>query len=155
METVSDWWKEWQDRESKSLIYKVESTAVDIALQIHDRLRELSLSQRDLAQRLLSSQAYVSQILNGKPNMTLETLTKIALALALDLRVILAHPNHVCPVVDAFPPVRADESGDVGEATGRFAILEFSADRSDRVTRRDAGGEALADMNQSAGGLAS
>ena len=84
--------------------YKVESAAIDVALQVFNRLKELSLSQCDLANRLSTSSTYVSQILNGKPNMTLETLSKIADALDLELKIHLVHKRNICVISTGFLP---------------------------------------------------
>ena len=56
-----------------------------IALMVHSRLEELSLSQKELAERLACSPQYVSKLLKGSENLTLDTISKLEECLGLDL----------------------------------------------------------------------
>lgn len=56
-----------------------------IAIQILDRMHECKISQVELAGKLGCSQQYVSKILRGKENLSLETIAKIEDALNLSL----------------------------------------------------------------------
>jgi len=49
----------------------------DIALGIHRHLRLTNTTQRDFAERLGVSPAYVGKLLKGRENLTLETIWKI------------------------------------------------------------------------------
>lgn len=51
------------------------------------------LTQRELAAHLNVSEARVSQILNGKANLTIQTLAKIAAILKKELRIGLYGPE--------------------------------------------------------------
>lgn len=59
--------------------------SLHIALQTRDRMRALGLTQKELAERMGCSQQYVSLILKGKENLTLETISKIESVLDFDL----------------------------------------------------------------------
>lgn len=61
--------------------YLTEELLLDVTEQISIRLHELGLRPADLAERLGVSRAYVSQMMAGKPNMTLRTMVNVALAL--------------------------------------------------------------------------
>lgn len=61
--------------------YLAEEVLLDITEQISLRLEELNLSASDLASKLGVSRAYISQVMNGKPNLTIRSLVGIALAL--------------------------------------------------------------------------
>lgn len=56
-----------------------------IAMMMLDKMEELHLTQKSLAERMGCSQQYVSKILKGKENLSIETLTKIENALQLSL----------------------------------------------------------------------
>jgi transcriptional regulator with XRE-family HTH domain len=77
------WWKKLTARVEKDPVFIAEGIAIDIAMQVNDSLEERGIAQKELAQRLGVSQAYVSQILGGKTNLTILTLCKVAAALGL------------------------------------------------------------------------
>ncbi len=54
-------------------------------MKMLDRMEELHMSQRELAECMNCSQQYVSKVLKGKENLSLETLCKIENALDLQL----------------------------------------------------------------------
>lgn len=56
-----------------------------IAMMMLDKMEELSLTQKALANRMGCSQQYVSKILKGQENLSIETLCKIENALQLSL----------------------------------------------------------------------
>jgi transcriptional regulator with XRE-family HTH domain len=53
-----------------------------IAIKVRHRMKELGITQKDLAQQLDCSQQHISVLLGGKANMTLETLAKLERALS-------------------------------------------------------------------------
>ncbi len=56
-----------------------------IAMKMLDRMEELGMTQKALAERMNCSQQYVSKVLKGRENLSLETLVKIEDALELRL----------------------------------------------------------------------
>ncbi len=56
-----------------------------IAMMMLDRMEELGMTQRELAFRMNCSQQYVSKVLKGRENLSLETLYKIESALGLSI----------------------------------------------------------------------
>ncbi|MBS6575440.1 helix-turn-helix domain-containing protein [Parabacteroides goldsteinii] len=56
-----------------------------IAMMMLDKMEELGLTQKSLAEKMGCSQQYVSKILKGKENLSIETLCKIEIALELSL----------------------------------------------------------------------
>lgn len=65
-----------------------------IALAVQDRLEELSLSQKELAEKMGCSPQYVSKLLKGSENLTLDTISKLEECLDLDLvRSALSYVN--------------------------------------------------------------
>lgn len=70
--------------------YRVENRAwlrhsLYIAMLMLEKMDELSLTQKALAERMGCTQQYVSKILRGKENLSIETLSKIESALSLRL----------------------------------------------------------------------
>ena len=56
-----------------------------IAIKVRRRMKELSMSQKELAMQLSCTQQHISVLLGGKANMTLETIAKLEHALSFDL----------------------------------------------------------------------
>ena len=56
-----------------------------IAAIMYKRMAELGLTQRMLAEKMDCSQQYVSNVLKGEKNMSLETICKIENALGIDI----------------------------------------------------------------------
>lgn len=70
-----------------------EAVADEVSLQIiadiYQAMLRHNMTKKELAGRVGVSPAFVSQVLNGKPNLTLLTLAKFAIALDLDCHVHL------------------------------------------------------------------
>ena len=56
-----------------------------IAIKVRHRMKELGITQKDLASQLGCTQQHISVLLGGKANMTLETMAKLEQALSFDL----------------------------------------------------------------------
>ena len=56
-----------------------------IAIKVRHRMKELGITQKELAHQLGCTQQHISVLLGGKANMTLETLSKLEHALSIDL----------------------------------------------------------------------
>lgn len=66
--------------------------ALDIELMVLDRMNELGISKKELAQRMGISKSNLSNMLNSQPNLTLETIAKFELALDSTIELSL-QPN--------------------------------------------------------------
>lgn len=76
-------WKktaEWQIKNRQWLRY-----AQEIALRVLNRMDECHLTQKALAEKMGCSQQYISLLLKGTENLTLETISKLEKALEIDL----------------------------------------------------------------------
>lgn len=60
-----------------------------IAVKVLRTLKEKGISQKELAENLKVSPQYISKIVKGKENLSLETITKIELELGIELVSIL------------------------------------------------------------------
>jgi|GraSoiStandDraft_45_1057281.scaffolds.fasta_scaffold265112_2 transcriptional regulator with XRE-family HTH domain len=67
-----------------------EITAKAVGEEIRRARRELALTQRELAQRLGTSQAYVANVEAGRENVTLGKLAQLAAALGAGLEIRFA-----------------------------------------------------------------
>jgi transcriptional regulator with XRE-family HTH domain len=74
-------WNKLTDEINNTIEYKIESASIDIALQVYKQMQYLNINQSQLAYKLNVSKSYISQILKGKNNLTIETLIKLSEAL--------------------------------------------------------------------------
>ena len=81
-ETPSKWREEaeWR-RDNWSWLRHSQKIAVKVLLQ----MKQEGLTQKALAERMDCTQQYVSKILKGKENMSLDTLSKLEDALGISL----------------------------------------------------------------------
>ncbi|MBQ6953870.1 MAG: helix-turn-helix transcriptional regulator [Bacteroidales bacterium] len=56
-----------------------------IALQVLERMSELGMTQKQLSEKMNCSQQYVSILLKGSENLTLETIAKLEDALEMEI----------------------------------------------------------------------
>ena len=56
-----------------------------VALKVRRRMKDMGITQKELAEKMECSQQHISVLLGGKANMTLETLAKLEQALSFDL----------------------------------------------------------------------
>lgn len=77
-----------------------------IAVIMLSRMGELNLTQTSLAERMGCSQQYISKILKGKENLSLETISKIEEALQIP---IITHSRRYS-IVDNSVGIVAEES---------------------------------------------
>lgn len=76
-------------RWKENAIYRLENSrwlrrSQKIAMEMLDRMDILGINQRELAHRMGCTPQYVSKILKGKENLSLETISKIEDALEME-----------------------------------------------------------------------
>jgi transcriptional regulator with XRE-family HTH domain len=86
----------------------LEGAKVQIAEEIHLAMERQGVTKVELAKRLDTSRAYVTKILQGTANFTIESLTKIARCLGCSWEVKLA-PNSLEP--RALKPIQRRQAG--------------------------------------------
>ena len=69
-----------------------------IAMMMLDKMEELSMSQKRLSELMGCSQQYVSKVLKGQENLSLETISKIEAC--LDLQIMPTSPYHYAYAAD-------------------------------------------------------
>lgn len=72
----------------QSVDYWQDVAQTDFAREVHRRMKDMGVSPAELARRMGTSKAYVSQLLDGG-NFTLLTMVKIAMALGSVVRIHL------------------------------------------------------------------
>jgi len=97
-DSPSTWREEatWR-RENWSWLRHSQKIAVKVLLQ----MKQMGLTQKALAERMNCTQQYVSKILKGKENMSLDTLSKLEDALGISL---------ICDEQVAYPNMVAEEA---------------------------------------------
>ncbi len=68
-------------------LYLLEKKKIDITEQIWKIMEEEGISKSELAKRMGVSRGYITRILGGNTNFTLESLIKISMALKTDLQI--------------------------------------------------------------------
>ena len=81
-ETPSKWREkaEWRYANKAWLRYSQR-----IAMMMLDKMEELGLTQKSVAERMGCSQQYISRVLKGTENLSIETISKIETALGLEI----------------------------------------------------------------------
>ena len=81
-ESPSKWREnaEWRNANKSWLRYSQR-----IAMMMLDKMEELGLTQKSVAERMGCSQQYVSRVLKGTENLSIETISKIEDALDLEI----------------------------------------------------------------------
>jgi transcriptional regulator with XRE-family HTH domain len=69
--------------------YWVEEAKLEFAMHLHANCKYQEVKQKDLAERLKTSQAYITKIFRGDANLTIESMVKLARALGLRLKIEL------------------------------------------------------------------
>ena len=85
-------WQEFVQAARQSPEYWEFGAILDFTEAMVREMDRQQITRAELARRLGSSPAYVTKILRGDANFTLETMVKIARALDTELRVALAPP---------------------------------------------------------------
>ena len=81
-ETPSKWREEAEWRRENALWLRHSQI---IAVKVLLRMKQERMTQKMLAEQMNCTQQYVSKILKGTENMSLETLTKLEQALSINL----------------------------------------------------------------------
>lgn len=78
-------------------VYWVEKAKLNFALALESRRREASMSYKQIAEKIGTSQPYVSKVFRGDANLTIETMVKLARATGahLDIQLTEIEPRAV------------------------------------------------------------
>ncbi len=81
--------------------YWTELAILEVAEEIHSAMERAGVSRAELARRLGTSPAYVTKILRGSANFTLESLARLAYALGGEFRFHIAPRGSTTRWLDA------------------------------------------------------
>lgn len=95
MKETLDLFHEMAESDRQSVDYWVTGPVVEFTTDIGRLMNEQGVSRAELARRLGTSRAYVTKLLGGNANFTLETMTKVAMALGTVVHVHVAPPDTV------------------------------------------------------------
>lgn len=73
-----------------SVEYWAEGAVLDFTEELARIMAENDISRADLAKKVGTSQAYITKVFGGQANFTIETMTKLALAVDYVLRLHIA-----------------------------------------------------------------
>lgn len=108
------------DRARTRLSYYEESLFIETAARLIDAMENRGVTRSELARRLDVSPAYVTKILRGHANLSLESLAKLAFALELKWECILIPQNAKVGVLSL-----TNESGVAAIRTVETATMEW------------------------------
>lgn len=76
--------------------FRIDGLKVEISEQIYQAMNQQGISNADLARRLGKSRAYVTKLLRGTTNFTLESLVRIGRALSNEVEInLVAKPTAI------------------------------------------------------------
>lgn len=107
----------------KHLAYYEESLFIDVAARIIDAMENLDITRSELARKLNVSPSYVTKILRGHANLSLESLAKLAFALDLKWECLLIPKNARIGLLSL-----TDEDGGAAIRTVETATVEGLGD---------------------------
>lgn len=84
---------EFKKARKNGLTYQVESAKQDFMISVNTFMKSGTISKAQLASSIGCSQSYITKVMKGEANFTIETMVKISNALNAKLCIHLAHRN--------------------------------------------------------------
>jgi len=92
--------KELAETARKTTAYYVQGAILDFTEDIVSRMSAERISKSDLATKIKTTPAFVTKLLSGQNNFTVETMVKVARALKSDLRIHLQPKGSISQWID-------------------------------------------------------
>lgn len=108
---------EMVEKARQSVDYWVTGPIVEFTEDVCRLMDEQGISRAELARRLGTSRAYVTKLLGGNANFTLETMTKVAMALGAAVHVHVASQAAHTRWTDETPGSEHPPASDTGQHT--------------------------------------
>jgi len=96
-------YREFVARAETSVDYWVDGPITEFIEDVWRLMEEQKVSRAELARRLGTSRAYVTKLLGGNANFTLQTMTKVAMALGSQVHVHVAGQDVLTRWIDEIP----------------------------------------------------
>jgi len=80
-----EWYQKTLEEVRDTLEYELEGVLIELTEQIVRHMEREGINRSQLAKKLGVSSAYITKLLSGHPNMTLETVVKVARALKCEV----------------------------------------------------------------------
>lgn len=106
--------------------YWIERAKIDFTEEICKRMEEQGINRKELASRIGSSAAYVTKILRGNANFTLESMVKISIALESELRCHLQPDGAVSQWFDMYYQTEKEQKVDLSEVLKHYSDVNCS-----------------------------
>lgn len=106
METLKEnlaHYRQGLDGARASADYWVDGPITEFLEDVWRLMEEQKVSRAELARRIGASRAYVTKLLGGNANFTLQTMTKVAMALGATVHVHVAGQNAITRWIDEHP----------------------------------------------------
>ena len=110
-----------------------------ITLQVLRAMEEQSVTQVELAKRMGCTQQYVSNLLKGSSNMTLETIARLEHALNIDIvKSVLTYVRGYGPIVSSHPQYLSDSAGEnVAPGIKTSTFVDGYKPRKKKASKKD------------------
>ena len=91
------------EKAQTSVDYWVDGPITEFIEDVWRLMEEQKVSRAELARRLGTSRAYITKLLGGNANFTLQTMTKVAMALGSQVHVHVAGQSALTRWIDEMP----------------------------------------------------
>jgi transcriptional regulator with XRE-family HTH domain len=134
-EKYLDLWQGMVEQSETSIHYWMHGPIVELTEDLSRRMKQQKISRAELARRMGTSRAYITKLLSGDANFTLQTMVKLALAVGGVLHLHISDKDVVTRWQDR-PVGGLQEETDEGDAE------ESTAEEAEPRQRKRARGSA-------------
>ena len=103
----------------RSAAYWAELATLDFTAELDERMRQLDMSRAELAQRIGTSPAYVTKVLNGRTNFTIFSMASLAHAVGRKVTIRLEDEE----AAEQSVSTTATFTGAAAPARGRLTLI--------------------------------
>lgn len=75
--SFSELWADFENDEA----FLVEKNILEFTMQLHQLMTKKGITNKELAEKIGTSQAYITKVFKGKANFTIATMTKLSKAI--------------------------------------------------------------------------
>lgn len=85
-QSFADLWDELEN----DYVFRTEKNILDFTIRLSQLMKDRGVTKKELAERLDTSQAYITKVLRGNTNFTMASMTKLVQALdaKLDIQIV-------------------------------------------------------------------